>query len=864
MLNLTTQRFFATALLIGLAPASMYAQAAPAKTYTVFEHTTLENFAPTHQPPPEAITASVSCTLARGEYEPIQIGVHALADPLSGIRVTVDSDLEVTVFHRIHPDIKETLSLEPKTVVLTEVPSEIYLQRGMVVHQLDKGHSVNFWLLIQATPDTAPGLHPGTIRIQPEGQLPTELELRVHVRPFQLDAPRAVFATYFREDFLPERFGNWELDDELALKIYADMAAHGQNSVTFYHAGDFRRQIPPVNSRMIDKSLPLAQKAGLARAEIPCLAVQASICGDDITPTQMEAAVHWLKAEGREHGWPELILFGRDEGLYPGIGQRETYSPLRPLPIRLSTDMSHISPAYAYGDFHDVWTIHGGLVTPEILAEAQRLGAEAWVYSYRIWRRHYSPVSQRYFAGLHTWAHQFTGNWIWAYAHHRHSQVWWEPDSNEPMPHMGWEARREGVDDYRYLQMVEDLVKQKPSHPVAIEAGSWLAALRARLTLTDVLPHLVEAGNPLEIEEFDAIRSKAAQYIHQLGPTDQRVTSTQSKGLHDEAAAYRGHPIQQCLAGLVHPDVSQQRAAAWALFEMGHQAVPAVPRLAELLQDPEVRFPALHALEAIGPQAYPAAVKIAALLSHHDPFVRQGATFAMAGIARPQNWSDSVNGYAAADVSPYAHTVVPALQRALQDSHEDVRWIAAYGLARCGEAAAPILSDVIKMAQQPAGDERAIGLRLLSGMGPAAAPAVPLLIAAFQEANGEDRPVTYALAAIGSPASDAIAVLQQYRHSQNPYLANTCYALFCIRGNVADLKMMARLLGDTNCPRGSEEWEDVVTLLNALGVKAAAVAPIVQERLSLLDSQPALQRQLTSTYFPRVKKKAPPLRLLAR
>ena len=832
------------------------------KGYVVFEHTTLGNFSPTHNPQPEAIVETVSCTLARGEYEPIQIGVQAVAGGLKDIRVTVKSDLKVKVYHRIDPDMQQQLSTEPETVVLMEVPGEIYLQRGDVVHELEAGHSVNFWLLIHAGPKTSPGMHQGKIVIQPAGQAATELDLKVQVRPFSLAAPRAVFGAYYREDFLPTRFGVWDLEDDLALEIYRDMAAHGQNSVTFYHAGDFRSQIPPVNSHMVDKSLPLAQEAGLARPDIPCVAVQLSICGEDISQTQMEAAVAWLASERHQHGWPELIVFGRDEGLYPGVGLRETYAPLRLLPIRLSTDMSHISPAYAYADIHDVWTLHDGLVTPEILAEAKRMGAEVWVYSYQIWRKHYSPVSQRYFAGLHTWAHKFSGNWIWAYAHNRHSQVWWKPNSNEPMPHMGWEARREGVDDYRYLQMVEDLVKAKKPDPLAVEAGTWLEGLRARLTLTDVQPHDVEAGKPLDIEEYDAIRARAADYIERLGPIVNHQ-APMARQLKDEAAAFRGKSVQQCIDGLKDADVAKRRAAAWALFELGPQAALATPALTKLLDDPEVRIPALHALDAIGPEAYPAASKIASLLSDRDPFVRQAATFALVGITRPQNWDDKVGGYASEDVSPHAHTVVPALQQALGDSHEDVRWIAAYGLARCAEAAAPILPDVMEMAKKPAGDERGIGLRLLSGMGPAAADAVPFLVKSYAESKGEDRPVTYALAAIGPAASGAIAVLEKYRTPKNPYLANTCYALFSIRGDESDLKTMVDLLGEASCPRGSEEWEDVITLLNALGGEAAPVAPLVQDRLSLLDSKPNLKRQLELVLSQRIKAGGSPFRLLA-
>ncbi len=797
------------------------------KGYVVFNYSTLKNLPPSHVPTPGDVAKQVSCSLAGDEYEPVQIGVHALADGLTNIRVKVASDLEVTVYRRIDPGLRKQLAAEPESVVQELVPSEVYLQQGEVVGELAKGQSINFWLLFRADPDTPPGVHQGKIRIEPDDRAATELDLRVRVRPFQLAEPRAVFAVYFREDMLPKRFGTWDVEDQMALAIYRDMAAHGQNSVTFYGGGDYRTQLPPLNSRMVEKSLALAQEAGLTRPRIPVVTV-ASMVGDDISRTQQKAAVAWLRKEGRRLGWPEIVLFGRDEGMYPALGMRETYAPLRPLPIRLSTDMSHISPAYAYGDFHDVWTMHDGLLTPELQAEARRMGAEVWSYSYRIWRESFSPVTQRYYVGLHTWAHRIEGNWLWGYTHVRHSQVWWKPDSHEPMPQTGWEGRREGVDDYRYLQMVEDLVEAKTPDPTAIEAGAWLEALRARFTLTTIDPHEVVAGKPLDVQEYDAIRATAADYIEKLGPIVDRKERRTGRRLKDEAAAYRGKSVKQCVAGLNGSDVSKRRAAAWALYELGPQAAQATPTLIPLLDDPEVRFPALHALEAIGPDAYPAAPNIASLLSHPDAFVRLGATFALAGIARPRNWDEDVNGYAPEDVSPYAQTVVPPLRQALRDVHQDVVWIAAYGLSRCGEAGAPTLRDAMKMAQETS-DNRAAGLRVLCGMGPAAAAAVPLLVESYTAAKGEDRPVTWTLAAIGPAAKSAIPALEKYaaKEESGPNRADSYYALFCIRNEVSDLRKMVELLKDAD--EDPEMKKRVVKLLNELGAKAAPVADEVRQ-----------------------------------
>ena len=90
---------------LGCVMGASPARAADDKGYVVFEYTTQENLRPDHVPAQGAIVDTVSCTLARDEHEPVQIGVHASADRLTTIRVTVESDLEMTVYHRIDPDL---------------------------------------------------------------------------------------------------------------------------------------------------------------------------------------------------------------------------------------------------------------------------------------------------------------------------------------------------------------------------------------------------------------------------------------------------------------------------------------------------------------------------------------------------------------------------------------------------------------------------------------------------------------------------------------------------------------------------------------------------------------------------------------
>ena len=69
--------------------------------------------------------------------------------------------------------------------------------------------------------------------------------------------------------------------------------------------------------------------------------------------------------------------------------------------MRLATAMT-ARPAYGLGDLHDVWIVLGGQVTTEMVAEAQRQGAEVWTYICTIMA--HEPLDERHYAGLYVWA----------------------------------------------------------------------------------------------------------------------------------------------------------------------------------------------------------------------------------------------------------------------------------------------------------------------------------------------------------------------------------------------------------------------------------------------------------------------------
>ena len=790
--------------------------------YVVFSYSTLKNLPPSYIPAEADQVQRISCTLARDEYESVQIGVHAAATAMKAIRVTVECDLKVTVYHRVLPGIKARLVelYEQGDGIARWMPSQVHLQRGDVFPALPAGQSVNFWLTFHADVNTRAGLHHGLIRIAPAGQPATELTLEIRVRDLQLQRPRAAFGMFFREDMLPPRFGGLDTPHKFVLDMYRDMAEHGHNAGWFYPAATFAN-LPPTNSPALDKLLPLAQQAGLLDPAVPSM-----ICGGipgDLDALQLRAAGRWLNTERQEQGWPELVVFGTDEPAYPRDAEvvRKQLRQLRGLPVRVNVDLD-ATAAYGYGDLCDILTVMDGQLSAEMQHEARRRGTRIWTYSYRIWRKDLSPLRQRFYAGLYTWTHRLGGNWVWAYHHAHHRHAWFAPQDPRPHPVTGYEARREGIDDYRYLQMLEDAIARDPDQAEARAAAAWLAALRARLIAA--LPHQVEAGRPLAIEAFDQMRSRAADFLSALGPVENTTRPPQAHA-RDEAASYRGKSVAHCIAGLRATNLEQRRAAAWALFEGGRQAAAATESLARALEDPGVRVPALRALEAIGPAAAPAIPRITALLKHPDFYLRIGAILSLGEIGCPLN-PRTRSGLRAPSQS--ASQVVAPLASALFDERASLVKMAAELLAALGPRAQPAIPRAIAMLRDTDPTRRAAALGLITDLGPLAPAAVPTLL---ELQDSWDASHLRALAAIGPAARVASGALEQHAQTHNGSdRVEALHALCWIRGAEADLPALLQLLNPTRSNDATRQH--VLACLTQLGVRASGAAEPVRTMLA--------------------------------
>ena len=826
-------------LLVLLSSWCQLSCAATDSGYIVFEHSILEQLLQDYVPAPSTSTKKIACSLARGQYKSVCVGIHAAKTDLDVVRLQIESDLGSRVYRPIDAETAAMLA-----ALKDPMPEWIHLaclDENDAIASIPKGTTSYFWITLHADEAAVPGTYSGRILVRPAGSPASELTLDLVVHPFVLRRARIVYAPFMDEpQYLPDFVrGN----DEWIARIFRDMGEHSHNSMIGLGHRDAAAFVdvsvitPPAN-RTFEVLLPLARQSGLTPFDIPIIhyAHRMTVPEHEGGPTvvQKNRFMAWYDSARKARGWPELVAYGMDEPQHPNPILRKRYDSFREVRMRLATAMN-ARAAYGLGDLHDIWIVFGGQITSEMCAEAERLGAEVWTYSYNLYP--HTPLNERYFAGLYVWAYGLKGHTTWHhYAQDGYKHVWFREGDKRPMPLTGWETRREGIDDYRYLQMLEDCVAANPDESLAAEAGGWLEALRGRIT-TD--PHEVEPGRPLALEEYDLIRVKAADYIERLGPVPpEQIPPQPVSHLKDEAKSFRGKSVQECMAGLASDDVSVRRAAAWALFEMGPQAARATNALVYLLDDPRVRMPALRALEAIGPPIYPAAAKLAVLLRHPDGYVRVGATFALGamGSTPPDvKWlTDHRSPILGPSPVPESRAAVEPLRLALKDEFGPVVLVAGQQLARFGEFAKAALPEAIELLEHPKWEYWVAGLKIIAVMGAEAKAAVPKIVERYETKQGQDPYEAVTLAALGPSATEAIPALERYATPSSSYLADAYYALFCIRGQTADLEKMVKLLTRTDLTRNRQKHY-VVGYLNALGVTAAPVADEIRAMLKSKD-----------------------------
>ena len=250
-------------------------------------------------------------------------------------------------------------------------------------------------------------------------------------------------------------------------------------------------------------------------------------------------------------------------------------------------------------------------------------------------------------------------------------------------------------------------------------------------------------SNPkVRAEAIDAIAEAAPRSSRTVNILLDALSSESDSSLHPVFANALGQlrgvaapAVRRLIALLSDSHIEIREAAAEALGNIGAPAVEAVPALSAALRDccHDVRAAAADALGRMGPTASAAVPALSAALSDPISWVRLKSVEALVAIHSK---------------SPIA---LAAFERALSDSREEVRAVAATGVAQFGGDAArtvPMLARLLTTDPYPV--VRVAGAHALGELGAVSRSALPELQRAQRDSDfAVRRAVRDALGRIG-------------------------------------------------------------------------------------------------------------------
>ena len=215
--------------------------------------------------------------------------------------------------------------------------------------------------------------------------------------------------------------------------------------------------------------------------------------------------------------------------------------------------------------------------------------------------------------------------------------------------------------------------------------------------------------------------------------------------------------IASAVAALKADDTTARMKAANTLGFMRESAADAVPALVDALADSyePMRRNAIYALGAIGKPAVDPLI---------DALAAEKEAFDMEPIL---HICDAAHGLAAIGAS-----AVPALIKALQDVHENVRASAAYTLGEMGPLAAEAVDELIASLTDTSEEVRRHATSALGMIKVPVSKTVPALVEVLEDREDTDLAffAAQALARIGPDTTEAIPALQAALMSESAYV----------------------------------------------------------------------------------------------
>ncbi|MBR5838022.1 MAG: DUF4091 domain-containing protein [Victivallales bacterium] len=517
---------------------------------------------PNRKPYPEETAAVVlKATACPGETEPMTLSIHALKD-LNAVTISFPKALETDNGGTIPAEAFSVRTIRCMNKRPTYQSKSYYANIPMILDgeqtlQIKNGTTRSFWLDVAVPKDAKAGLYKGMAVLDLDG-VKTSIPVEIRVRGFVLpDEKTQFFGEYYTHP------GDIALiDSDLAYMRSLGMTSLGlcispnvdncryengkailawKEDDAFVAAMEAykRHGYPCPIILLADPGVTFARKQGLKMTQ-------------DEFFTAHQAFWRAMLEEVKIRGWAELIVQPVDEPAWRGkAAMDENVSLLKSLKQvpGLRTEQDGPGDAYFHnvaGPYADVWNYNGAVGTPEVMAKLKKEGKLAMLYNCDV--ESYRPVTSRYVAGFFQVRSGADGVFNWAFRSFHGSPF---NDFDSPLgdttnyypgegkikggPGIGLVSSREGIDDFKYIKYLRQLIKEHPGEKAdyaesvlnaILESIQYRPAVRNEAHF-DSLPDRREDGKGQfmnflnlrtgwELEDYDRAREIIAGQIEEL------------------------------------------------------------------------------------------------------------------------------------------------------------------------------------------------------------------------------------------------------------------------------------------------------------------------------------------------------------
>jgi len=527
-----------------------------ARGYVVFGRHWMDEVAPAAQPAAEELNPTLKLMATPGERAPAAFCVRALKD-LEGIQVT-PGDLVGPNGARIP---KSNLEHWYVRCEARPYPGGAYRVMPVALEQrrglgLDADLTRTFFLKVLTPADAPAGVYEGAVTFKPGNAPGVDVPLKVRVLPFKLAYPSEV--NFCVEMGSPARFLRPALDDPEIKKMHWEWVRRYLSGLREHNMTTVHINMAPAVSVQDDKVtldfdgggreyfnlnrvMEIYQETGFTGPSVifqgfmglyawglrmhPArtkLAVFQSERGRDL----LQQAARQVVAHGKARGWPEFILYATGEptnfpqGVEKAIAVFEALGEVPGAVRAMSSINARDHAVFPHLDVVLFGSPSQNNMGEKVKAEGKKLigynsGITRLSYGFYVWRigavgrtqEHFqSTIQDRPF-------NDFLGtSSCWAYTHMAYG-----PEGARPCPRLEHEA--EGVDDYRYVLTLEQLIERgEKKGGAAAEAAAGAKELleRIRRNVPDDMRVFHQRGGRWEPGIYDRLRSRLAREIMSL------------------------------------------------------------------------------------------------------------------------------------------------------------------------------------------------------------------------------------------------------------------------------------------------------------------------------------------------------------